>query len=152
MSVRSFIVSVLAVLWLWPAAAYGQSPALMDVYKRFTELYTQGRYQQALPFAEKVLKLAEHEFGSDHPTTAKAFNNLAALYNAQGKYVDAEPLYKRALAIWEKALGPEHLNVATGLENYAALLRATGRGEEAAKLEARAKAIRTKHARKNPAK
>jgi tetratricopeptide (TPR) repeat protein len=58
MSVRSFIVSVLAVLWLWPAVAYGQSPALVDAYKRFTELYTQGRYQQALSFAEKSLKLA----------------------------------------------------------------------------------------------
>ncbi len=99
MPVRSFIVSVLAVLWLWPAVAHGQSPALMDAYKRFAELYTQGRYQQALPFAEKALKLAEHEFGSDHPTTVTSLNNLAELHRAQGKYAEAEPLHKRALAI-----------------------------------------------------
>ncbi len=152
MSVRSFIVSVLAVLWLWPAAAYGQSPALMDAYKRSTELYTQGRYQQALPFAEKVLKLAEHEFGSDHPATATTLNNLAQLYLAQGKYAEAEPLYERSLAIREKALGPEHPHVVQSLKNYAAMLRKTGRGEEAEKLEARAKAIRAKHTKENPAK
>ena len=30
MSVRSLILPLLALLWLWPATAYGQSPALDD--------------------------------------------------------------------------------------------------------------------------
>ncbi len=147
MPVRNLLRVFLAVLWLWPAAAYGQSPALMEAYKRTGELYAQGRYQQALPYAEKALKLAEHELGSDHPTTATALNNLAVLYKAQGKYAEAEPLYKRALAIKEKALGPEHPHVATSLENYAALLRNTERTTEATKMESRAKAIWAKHAK-----
>ncbi len=84
MPVRSLLQVFLAVLWLWPAAASGQSAELDDAYKRTMELYTQGRYQQALPFAEKALKLAEHEFGSDHPTSAMTLNNLAGLYDNQG--------------------------------------------------------------------
>ncbi len=33
-------------------------------------LRAQGRYQEALPFAEKALRLGKAEFGLDHPTTA----------------------------------------------------------------------------------
>ncbi len=58
MPIRSLLRVFLAVLWLWPAVAHGQSPALMDAYKRSKELNIQGRYQQALPFAEKALKLS----------------------------------------------------------------------------------------------
>ncbi len=135
-----------ALLWLalWPAPVQSQSAALMDANNQFSDLYAQGRYQEALPFAEKAIRLGKQEFGPDHPTTATLLNNLAALYHAQGKYAQAEPLYQRSLAIREKALGPEHLNVATILENYAALLRQTARANEAERMEARAEAIRAK--------
>ncbi len=33
-------------------------------------LRAQGRYQEALPFAEKALRLGKAEFGLDQPTTA----------------------------------------------------------------------------------
>ena len=129
-----------ALLWLalWPAPAQSQSAALMDAYNHFSELYAQGRYQEAVPFAEKALRLGKQEFGSDHPTTATLLNKLASLYYVQSK------------AIWEKALGPEHTDVAISLENYAALLRKTERDVEATRMEARAKAIRAKHAEQNP--
>ena len=68
MSVRSLILSLLAVLWLWPITAYGQSPELMDAHKRAGVLYALGRYQEALPFAEKALRLGE---GSSAPTTPR---------------------------------------------------------------------------------
>ncbi|MCH9049884.1 MAG: tetratricopeptide repeat protein, partial [Proteobacteria bacterium] len=127
MPVRSLLRVFLAVLWLWPAVAYGQSPALMDAYKRAKELYAQGRYQEALPFARNALRLSEQEFGRDHPKTATRLNNLARLYRRQGKYAEAEPLFKRALAIREEALGPEHPRVATILNNLALIDDATGR-------------------------
>ncbi len=91
------------------------------------------------------MRLAEDEFGPDHPNTARFLNDLAVLYQALGKYAEAEPFYHRSLAIMEKTLGPEHPNVAQSLENYAALLRETGRAKKAAEMEARAKAIRAKY-------
>ena len=151
MSVRSLILSLLAVLWLWPITAYGQAPELLDAHKRAGVLYALGRYQEALPFAEKALRLGERKFGPDHPQVTRGLNDLGELYRLQGKYAEAEPLHKRALAIWESALGPEHPNVAKGLENYASLRRKMGFSAEAARLEAQARAIRAKHAKENPA-
>ena len=140
----------LMCLPLWSGTTHGQSAALTDAYNRYSEFNAEGRYQDALPFAEKAVRLGEQEFGPDHPDTATLLNNLAELYRDQGRYAEAEPLYRRSLAIYEKALGPEHPDVALTLENYAELLRVTERNNEASKLEARAIAIRAKHALDNP--
>ncbi len=76
---KTWLLSVLVALVLWPAAAQGQSAEFRNAYNRVGELYAQGRYQEALPFHEEALRLGEHEFGLDHPTTATLLNNLAVL-------------------------------------------------------------------------
>ena len=52
------------MLWLalGSAPVHSQSDALMDAYNRSSELYAQGNYEEALPFAKKALKLGEDEF------------------------------------------------------------------------------------------
>ena len=130
---------------LWPVATHGQSSELDAAYNRFVDLYAQGRYEEAVPFAEKAVRLGEEEFGPNDPTTATLLNNLAELYRAQGRYAEAEPLYQRSLAIREKTLGPKHPDVVQSLESYAALLRETDREEKAEKMEARAKGVRAKY-------
>ena len=141
MSVRSLILAILAALWLWPFTAHGQSPELRDAYSRFKDLQAQGRYEQALPFAEQTLRLGEREFGPDHPATATLLSVLAKFHQAQGKYGDAEPLYKRALAILERPLGPEHPDAAKILNNMALLYVAQGKYAEAEPLYKRSLAI-----------
>jgi tetratricopeptide (TPR) repeat protein len=101
---------MLVALFLWPAAVFGQSPELMDAYNRANDLSAEGRYQAAIPFAKKALRLSEREFGPNHSNTSSTLSYLALLYAAQGRYAEAEPLYKRALEIWEKALGTDHPN------------------------------------------
>ena len=123
----SWLLAGLLCLAVWPGATQGQSPELMEAYKRYSELYGQGRYQEAQQFAEKAVRLGEQEYSRDHPNTAIFLNNLALLYQAQGRYVEAEPLYQRALEIREKALGPDHPDVAQSLNNLAELYRAQGR-------------------------
>lgn len=142
------IAIVASLLWLiaWPGITYAQSADLQYAYDRIGELHAQGRYQEAIPFAEEALRLGELEFGPEHLATATNLNNLASLYKKQGRYAEAEPLYRRSLVIVEKAFGPDHPNFATTLENYADLLRKTGRADEAAEMEARAEAIRANHA------
>ena len=134
-------LAVLLCLALWPFSAHAQSPELLAAYHRNSELYAEGRYQEALPFAEKALTLSERELGPDDPTTAILLNNLARIYDDQGLYAETEPLYRRALANLEEALGPEHPNVAAILNNLAALYRAQGRYAEAEPLFQRALAI-----------
>ncbi len=150
MSVRSFTLSVLAILWLWPATALAQVEQWQSHMDAGVQAYRQGNYPEAEKQFGAALKEAEG-FGPQDPRLATTLKNLAVLYRVQGRYAAAGPIYKRALAIFEKALGPEHPRVATSLENYAALLRKTGRDDEAVQLEARAKAIRAKHAEQNPA-
>ena len=83
MSARCFgLLSVLTALVLWPAASLSQSSACMDAGDRSLELQGQGRHEEALPFAEKALKLAEEAFGPSHATTATTLNNLAPRYRS----------------------------------------------------------------------
>ncbi len=70
MSARRLILSVLAALLLWPIAAHGQSPELVEVHERYSELYAQGRYQEAIPFAEEAVTLGEREFDPECPNAA----------------------------------------------------------------------------------
>src|SRR6516162_5820779 len=85
------------------------------------QLYQEGKYQQAIPIAEKLLAIKKRTRGPEDPDTAQSLNNLAELYRVMGAYEKAEPLYQQALQIYRKALGPEHPDTAVGLNNLAQL-------------------------------
>jgi tetratricopeptide (TPR) repeat protein len=108
------------------------------------ELYRQGRYSEATPLAQRVLRIREAALGPNHPDVGTSLNNLAILYQDQGLYRDAEPLFKRALAISEKAFGANHPNVATSLNNLAELYQNEGRYADAETLLKRSLAINEK--------
>ena len=124
-----------------PGARHSQSPEVDEAYNRYSEMYAQGRYQEALPFAERALRLSEHEFGPDHPNTAILLANVAGLSEMLVKYAEAELLYKRALAIQENAPGAKHSSVAPILNNLASLYQAQGKYTEAEPLYKLALAI-----------
>src|SRR5260370_28766503 len=63
------------------------------------QYYATGRYQEAIPLAQRALAIREKALGPEHPDTAAALNNLGDLYPATGAYAKAEPLHLRALAI-----------------------------------------------------
>jgi tetratricopeptide (TPR) repeat protein len=122
--------------------AQGNAAAIPDELNRqILELYSSGKYEQAIPIAKKLLETTEREHGPAHPDTATSLNNLAALYQAMGAYGQAEPLLQRALAIREQALGPAHPDTAQSLNNLAALYRAMGAYGQAEPLYQRALAI-----------
>ena len=149
MPARSWLLSaVVAVLvwpgaaFLWPDAAWGQSYELRAAHQRSMALFAEGRYRDAMAFAEKARALAMREFGPGHPATAAVLNQFGGLYRARGRYDEAERSFTKALAIYEDALGPDHPNLATALGNLAGLYRARGRYDEAGPLLRRALAIR----------
>ena len=79
----------------------------------------QGKPDEALPLAEKVLALREKVLGAEDPDVAAALNFLAGLYFYKGEFKRAEPMYVRALALREKALGKEHEDVAESVNDLA---------------------------------
>ena len=120
--------------WLGYAAPLEVPPRLSQneleaLDQQIVELYEQGRYQEAIPLAERRVEILEAQLGPEHPDVASSLNNLAALYDLQGRYEDAEPLYQRVLGISEAQLGPEHPNTVTVRENLEMLQQAIEGGE-----------------------
>ena len=89
-------------------------------------LFKEGKYQEAIPLAEKAVELAKRVYGPEQLNTAKSLNNLSELYWAMGEYAKAEPLYQEALRICQKVFGPEHPNTAAILNNLALLYKDMG--------------------------
>lgn len=70
-------------------------------------LYREGKFDEALVPARRVLEIREKALGPDDMAVASALNNLAAIYAQKGKGGEAETLLRRSLAIAEKRAGPE---------------------------------------------
>jgi tetratricopeptide (TPR) repeat protein/CHAT domain-containing protein len=115
-----------------------------DLAAQVSQLYSQGKYAEAIPIAERYVELARRERGEKHAEFARAIEWLGNLYRAQGRFAEAEPLLKRSLAIREKALGPDHRDVAQSLNSLGELYWAQGRGAEVGPLVERSLAIREK--------
>jgi tetratricopeptide (TPR) repeat protein len=124
--------------------AWAESAELKNAFKQYRTLKKQGKYGEAIPYAQAFIALAEEEFGKSQPYYTFGLNNLALLYYRQSRYADAEPLYKRSLAIEEKSLGPDHPDVAQSLNNLATLYQVQGRNADAEPLYRRALAMREK--------
>ena len=63
---------VLIGLCVWPVGLRAQSAALMETYQQGGALFQAGRYDEALPFWKKALKLGQREFGPEHPSNRRA--------------------------------------------------------------------------------
>ncbi len=138
MGLRIFLFTVLSAL-LQPAA-HAQSPELSQAYQRFSEHFSTNRIAAAAPFAERALKLAESEFGSDDVNTINMRFNLSAVYGLLGRLDEAIALGRQALAALEKihGNGPELVPL---LESLADLQRTAGNADQAEFLLSRVQAI-----------
>jgi hypothetical protein len=61
--------------------------------------YLAGEYDRAEVVAQKALRVAERNVGSDHPEVAASLEKLVDLYRATDRKSEAEALEKRAAAI-----------------------------------------------------
>jgi len=86
-----------------------------------TKLYSQGKYDEALPLAKRALELGEKGAESDQLSIVGHLKNLAEVYIAQKKHSSAEPLYRRALTIYEKKYGKDDLKLCPMLDRLALL-------------------------------
>ncbi len=138
---------VLLALGLWilvceASLAEDDDPSALN--QRVNQLIEQGKYQEAIPIAERAVELAKHTLGPDHPKTADALNDLGFIFQEIGNYAKAEQLYQEALRIRQKVLGPEHSDTAASLNNLASLYWAMGEYVKAEPLLKEALRIRQK--------
>ena len=133
-------VAVLASVSAW-SSDDSQIQIVKELIQEVTRLKEQGRYAEAIPYAEKVLIIYEKGLGPEHPAIATLLDNLASFHSNMGTYEKAEPFYRRSLAIREKVLGPEHPDTYLALNTLAEIYRTMGAYNKAEPLLRRALAI-----------
>lgn len=117
-----------------------QSPELIEAQQlnnQVLELYKQGKYDKALPLAERVLSLREKALGADHLLIASSLLNLAEIYVAKGKKKEAIANYQRLITIYEKNFGTDDPEIVKALDRYVCLLVNTGQRDEALSIQKR---------------
>lgn len=134
-------------VWIWLKAllfvsSIGLVPAAHaqnDAFRARAEaLYRAGRYQEALPFAQRSVELTVARYGTNHPATMSACAWIGAIYYGVGQYAESEKFLKIALKINERKCGPVHPEAAQSLNNLAVTYSAQGRYAEVQNLFERA--------------
>jgi CHAT domain-containing protein/Tfp pilus assembly protein PilF len=136
---------VLAAVVLVAAAFAGPGRADEDELAKLLALsdadYNTGRYDDAVPVAERIVMLSRERYGETDPRYAAALNGLATFLQFTGALDRAEQLLRQSLEIDIAALGPDHPDVATREVNLALVLLDKGAAVEAASLLNQALAI-----------
>ncbi len=94
-----------------------------------------GDYPEARRHSELAVALAEAAWGADHPATATALVNRAAVLYRQDDFVGSVEAARRALAIREVALGRDALSSVSTRRNLASGLARLGRLDESLALD-----------------
>ncbi len=115
-----------------------------ELRDRVVDLYSQGKYDEAVLPAQQCLAIATSSFGPDDLRLAQSLNNLAELYRLQGKYSETDRLYQQALAIKKKVLAPDDPDLAFSMVTLGISYRDQGKYTEAEPLLQQALAIRRK--------
>lgn len=108
-STLALFILALAALGVSAAQGAGQGEAVEAdrLNAQVLKLYREGKYDEALPVAKRVVELREKALGGEDLKVAYALNNLGNIYVEKGDKKDAEPLFMRALAIMEKHAAAE---------------------------------------------
>jgi tetratricopeptide (TPR) repeat protein len=116
-----------------------QDPRLA-AYGEFRQLYDTARYDEALPYAKRVVELSEADPGRDHELPI-AYNNLGATQYQLGDYAGAEASYAKSLGLLEETQGISSRRLIVPLAGLGAVHAARDEHEQAADLFDRALAV-----------
>ena len=123
-----------------PATVLGApSPSLEE---QLQKLFAEGRFKDAVPLAEELVKIAERAHGAVHVDVADALATLSDVESGAGLTAKAISSLERAIATREQAVGRDHPDVAQDCNALAVLHFGQGNYKAAEPLMTRALAIR----------
>ena len=96
-----------------------ETASVLDVLVESLQQAGKSRDPDAMPSAERALRIKEARLGPDHKDVAVTLTALAGVQANTGRYPEARATLQRTLAIREKALGPGDPLTATTLGNLA---------------------------------
>jgi tetratricopeptide (TPR) repeat protein/CHAT domain-containing protein len=123
----------------------GEESEIIQIRHQVTALFQDGKYGEAIPLAEKELKMVEALLGVNHPNTATSLNNLGGLYLKLGDFDKAKTFYQRAIDITGNDEEQDDPIFPTLLNNLGELYEAKGDYGEAKKVYEQAFEIRKKN-------
>ena len=106
--------------------------------------FAAGRWPQALPACQAVLRNAEQARGPEDESVGYWLLIVGRVLHESGSYAEAVPVVQRALRILQKVHGDQHPDVAMSLNNLAELYRAQGQYAQAEPLYKRSLDLREK--------
>lgn len=123
-STLAIFILIVAALNASAAQGAGQAEAAEAdrLNAQFLKLYREGKYDEAVPVAKRVVELREKALGGEDLKVAYALSNLANAYVRKGDRKESEPLFERALAIAEKR-GAAETDFAADLNTQLGLLQ-----------------------------
>jgi tetratricopeptide (TPR) repeat protein len=90
------------------------SNSLKEKESRF---YDKGKYNKAIEYSEKALKIQLSIFGEKHPNTAVSYNNIGSAWEAKGEHDKAIEYHEKSLKIQLSTFGENHPNTAISYGN-----------------------------------
>lgn len=119
--------------------------ALFEWYIQCFSTFMYGaQYQAILNPSIRLVELLEAALGTEHPSTARSYNDLGYYYVSQGRYDLAKPLLEKALAVRKALLGTDAPETAVVYNNLAYMYRCEERYDEAVPVCETSVAIREK--------
>lgn len=112
-----------------------RSDLLLDFELLVLSYNNRGRFAEAESAAHSWLRLAEDEFGVEHPYIGKVTFCLAQIYRKQGRKVEAEQMFLRSISTYARTNTLDCADAAVTRTAYGDFLRLTGRAEEAKQIE-----------------
>ncbi len=122
------------------AAAPASLDPRMEAYDQFRALYETARFEEALPFAKRIVELSEADPDRDYELPI-AYNNLGATQLKLSDYTAAEASYQKSLELLESTLGISSRRLIVPLAGLGAVYSALDQHAVAAELFARALAV-----------
>ncbi len=112
----------------------------MEAYQEFRKLYELARFDEALPYAKRVVEMSEANEERDHELPI-AYNNLGATQYQLAEYPAAEVSYRKSLELLESSQGISSRRLVVPLAGLGAVYAAQDQHQVAAELFDRALAV-----------
>jgi CHAT domain-containing protein/tetratricopeptide (TPR) repeat protein len=136
---RFFILAWLCIAAVIPATA--QEARWTQLTNTTVQLYSAGKYAEALPAAQEALRVAEATFRPSDKRLAGSQMKVGQVLFKLNRLAEARDALTRSLASYERAVGPNSPEVATCAGHLALVYEAEQRYGEAEALHRRALAI-----------
>jgi TonB family protein len=142
---RLFVSAFILLLGSAQLAAQTEPPQLAEsreLNNKVIKLFSEAKFDEALPLAKRALELLETALGQTHQDLIPLLTNLAEIYKAKRQPGNAREYFEQALAIAKRSFGENDLRVGNLLDRLALVAYANGQMGDAERFLTRALTIK----------